>query len=145
MVCLGNICRSPLAEGIMQLKIEQYNLDWTVESAGTSSWHIGKQPHKDSINIALEHNIDISQQKARQFIASDFAKFDLILAMDSQNYIDICKLAPTDLHKEKVKLILNYTNPNTNKAVPDPYYEGGFDVVFDMIEAACQILIKKVN
>ena len=89
MVCLGNICRSPLAEGILSHMCKEQNLDWTIDSAGTSSWHIGEPPHNGSIEIAAENGIDISHQKARQFSSSDFKNFDLILAMDSENLNNI--------------------------------------------------------
>ncbi len=142
MVCLGNICRSPLAEGILEHKIKLHQLDWIVDSAGTSGWHEGERPDKRSVDIALQHKIDISNQKSRKFIMEDFDQFDLILAMDSSNYQDIIKHARNESDKKKVKLILNYSSPGSNKAVPDPYYEGGFDHVFNEIENAIDHLIR---
>ncbi|MFK7980185.1 MAG: low molecular weight protein-tyrosine-phosphatase, partial [Saprospiraceae bacterium] len=126
MVCLGNICRSPLAEGILLTKIKERNLPWEVDSAGTSGWHQGELPDRRSIAVAKAHNIDLTYQRSRQFIKADFEQFDLILAMDSSNYSNILRLATTEMQKSKVKLILNYAYPNENRAVPDPYYEGGF-------------------
>lgn len=141
MVCLGNICRSPLAEGILTHLVEENNLDWTVDSAGTSSWHIGEPPHRGSIEVARQNGIDISFQKARQFSINDFEKFDLILAMDSENLSNILSMTSNENHKSKVKLILNYSNPGMNMAVPDPYYSGGFGNVYKLLEGACKHLL----
>lgn len=145
MVCLGNICRSPLAEGILKRKIEESNLDWTVDSAGTSSWHIGERPHKGSIDIAQKNGIDISNQKGRQFSVRDFDAFDLILAMDSENYQNIIGLAESESQKDKVKLMLNYAHPGSNMAVPDPYYTGDFQEVYDLLELACTNFILEIK
>ena len=141
MVCLGNICRSPLAEGILTQLVEENNLDWIIDSAGTSSWHIGESPHNGSIQIAMKNGIDISHQKARQFSIDDFEKFDLILAMDSENLSNIMSMTSDESHKNKVKLILNYSNPGMNMTVPDPYYTGGFDNVFTLLKNASEQLL----
>ena len=141
MVCLGNICRSPLAHGILEEKIRLANLAWRVDSAGTSGWHNGERPDSRSIEVALQNNINIKSQSSRKFVVQDFDDFDLILAMDSSNYQDIVKLSRSDEDKAKVKLILNYSYPGENRAVPDPYYEGGFDGVYHMLEKACEEII----
>lgn len=141
MVCLGNICRSPLAEGILSNMLKEKKGDWIVDSAGTGSWHIGEPPHQGSIKVAKKHGIDISNQRARQFSHEDFAKFDLILAMDSNNYNDITSLTTSEEDKDKVKLILNYLYPGKNMAVPDPYFTGGFDNVYSLLEGACRQLL----
>ena len=143
MVCLGNICRSPLAEGILTQMSAEQNMNWEVDSAGTGSWHIGESPHKESIEVAAKNGIDISHQRARQFSARDFEIYDLILAMDSENYRNIVSLAPNEDYKTKVELILNYSHPGKNMAVPDPYFHGGFDNVFALLEDACTQLLKK--
>ena len=143
MVCLGNICRSPLAEGILLQKINERNLSWEVDSAGTSGWHQGELPDKRSIAVAKVHGIDLTYQRSRQFKAGDLERFDLILAMDSSNYSNILKLTTTEVQKSKVKLILNYLYPNENRAVPDPYYEGGFEKIYQMIAAACEKIVEK--
>jgi len=144
MVCLGNICRSPLAEGIMKEKIEQQALDWYVDSAGTSSWHIGSNPDRRSIAIAESHNIDIGSQKARQFNRQDFDDFDIIFAMDSENFQNIIKLAPDNEAKAKVKMIMNQFEPGMNQSVPDPYWDSnGFENVFQMLEKACEAFIER--
>lgn len=129
MVCLGNICRSPLAEGIMRHRTD---CNWVIDSAGTGNWHVGNRPDKRSIAIAEKYGIDISNQSARQFSVKDFDKFDLIFAMDSSNYSDILKLAQSEEHRSKVKLILG------NGDVPDPYYGGedGFEHVFQLLDEA---------
>ena len=143
MVCLGNICRSPLAEGILTHMLEEQGINWEVDSAGTGSWHIGEPPHRGSIKVARMNGIDISSQRARQFSPNDFDNYDLILAMDSENYNNIISMSPSDAHKSKVKLILNYSYPGKNMAVPDPYFTGGFDNVFSLLENACHQLLKK--
>lgn len=137
MVCLGNICRSPLAEGIMQDLIDKNNLDWKVESCGTSSFHNGNKPHEESIEIAASHGIDISSQKSALLLDRHMDEFDLILAMDASNYNDILRKCQTEGQKNKVKLLMNFAFPNENRPVPDPYYVGGFDIVYDMINSAC--------
>ncbi len=143
MVCLGNICRSPLAEGILQHKIDQAKLDWQVHSAGTGSWHIGKKPHNGSIAIAKEHGIDISHQRAQQFQAQDLDTYDYIFAMDASNYRDIISLTSHEAQKKKVKLLLNESYPGQNRGVPDPYWnEDGFGEVYRLIEAACTQIIQ---
>ncbi len=140
MVCLGNICRSPLAEGILQNIVDKQGLDWEVDSAGTASYHVGNLPDARAIEIANERGIDISHQRARQIVEEDFDRFDLILAMDAENYNNILALRP--LHNDcSVKLILNYTHPGENRQVPDPYYGGGFGVVYDMLAEACERVV----
>ncbi|MCF8244864.1 MAG: low molecular weight phosphotyrosine protein phosphatase [Saprospiraceae bacterium] len=144
MVCLGNICRSPLAEGIMQHKITASGLDWQVDSAGTGAWHVGEQPDSRSIATARQHGIDITRQRARQLKPHDLDRFDLVLAMDSQNYRDILGLATTKAQEDKVLLIMNFVAPDRNQAVPDPYWnDNGFEQVFEMLEAACGMVVEK--
>ncbi|WP_445749720.1 low molecular weight protein-tyrosine-phosphatase [Polaribacter sp.] len=143
MVCLGNICRSPLAEGILKSKVTTHQI--FVDSAGTAAYHIGNQPDERSIMVAKKHGIDISKQRARKFTTTDFDNFDLIYAMDENNFHDILKLSRNNSDKQKVKMILNEINPNKNNSVPDPYYGGneGFENVFQMLDEACEIIIKK--
>ena len=144
MVCLGNICRSPLAEGILKEKIKSKQLDWRVDSAGTGAWHSGELPDHRSIKQARENGIDITDQRARQFTVSDFENFDLILAMDSSNYQDILRLATTHEQKEKVAMIMNFDAPGRNENVPDPYWgEDGFGLVYDMLDRACEQIVAK--
>ena len=144
MVCLGNICRSPLAEGIMRSKLSE---DFTVDSAGTGGWHAGELPDKRSIATAKNRGLDITNQRARQFKKSDFEIFDHIFVMDNSNYKDVLALAPNEEAKSKVKLILNEIFPNENVDVPDPYYGGqeGFENVFDMLDQACEEIARKLN
>jgi protein-tyrosine phosphatase len=136
MVCLGNICRSPLAHGILESKLAGNN--FYIDSAGTGAWHVGKAPDQRSVDVAKKHNIDISKQRARQFTKRDFTDFDLIFVMDKSNYKDIVALASHADEVAKVKLLLDY-NASSNIEVPDPYYGGddGFETVFQMIDAAC--------
>jgi len=144
MVCLGNICRSPLAEGILQNKISKHGLDWMVGSAGTGSWHVGEQPDSRSVAVALKHGIDINNQRARQFRASDLQEFDLIFAMDSSNYQNILKMADSKEEEEKVKMIMNEVQPGYNQNVPDPYWDNdGFEQVFQMLDEACERVIER--
>ena len=144
MVCLGNICRSPLAEGIMRSKLSE---DFIVDSAGTGGWHAGELPDKRSISTAKGRGLDITNQRARQFKRSDFDTFDHIFVMDNSNYKDVLALAPNEEAKSKVKLILNEIFPNENVDVPDPYYGGqdGFENVFDMLDKACEEIARKLN
>ncbi len=142
MVCLGNICRSPLAEGIMLRKIKAHQLAWEVDSAGTSGWHEGALPDRRSIAVAKAHGIDITDQRSRQFKHIDLDNFDLVLAMDSSNYSNIMRLANTDKQKAKIHLILNFLYPNENRAVPDPYYEGGFEKVYQMLDESCEKVVQ---
>lgn len=145
MVCLGNICRSPLAEGIMKSKIQKKGLDWEVDSAGTGHWHIGQLPDKRSIAIAKKYNIDITDQRGKQLRSKDLDTFDRIFAMDTANYRDILRLATTDTQREKVDLIMNLLNTGSNQDVPDPYYDdNGFEEVFRMLEAACDAFVEKM-
>ncbi len=145
MVCLGNICRSPLAEGIMQQKITQRKLNWNVDSAGTGYWHVGDRPDPRSIATAKKFGIDITNQRARQIQPIDFEHFDLIFVMDTQNQRDVLRLAATDEYREKVRLILNESYPTENRSVPDPYYDDdGFEAVFQMLDDACDAFLDKV-
>ena len=141
MVCLGNICRSPLAEGILQSKSK----DFKVDSAGTASYHIGKQPDVRSIDIAKKNEIDLTSQRARQFNTRDFENFDKIYAMDNDNYSKIISLARNQKDIDKVDLILNEIYPNEFQSVPDPYYGGdeGFKKIYSLLEEACEIIAKK--
>tara|TARA_B100001115_G_C15806900_1_gene399582 strand:+ start:674 stop:1120 length:447 start_codon:yes stop_codon:yes gene_type:complete len=144
MVCLGNICRSPLAEGILKNKAKHLNV--VVDSAGTANYHIGKNPDIRSIEIAKKHGIDIKNQIARQFTKNDFKNFDIIYVMDKQNYYDIIQQATSEFDKKKVKLILNEINTNID-SVPDPYYggENGFNIVYEMLDKACEKIIFNIE
>tara|TARA_B100001741_G_C16554413_1_gene601614 strand:+ start:4971 stop:5417 length:447 start_codon:yes stop_codon:yes gene_type:complete len=144
MVCLGNICRSPLAEGILKQKSKEKGV--VVDSAGTASYHIGKLPDSRSIEIANKYKIDISKQRARQFSEMDFDNFDKIYAMDTHNYASIISLSRNQSDREKVDLILNEINPKSFNSVPDPYYgeEDGFQKVYDMLDEACDNIMKKL-
>lgn len=145
MVCLGNICRSPLAEGILQHKIDQQKLtDWVVDSAGTSGWHAGHLPDSRSIATAQAHGIDLTHQRSRQLQVTDFDAFDRIYVMDSSNYQNALKLARHEADRQKVELIMNEVSPERNIAVPDPYYgEFGFDQVFEMLDRATDAIISR--
>lgn len=145
MVCLGNICRSPLAEGILASKLSSEY--FTVHSAGTGDYHIGKNPDYRSVAIAKANGIDISQQKARQFSAQDFIDYDYIYAMDGTNYQDILKLAPNPESKNKAKLILNELFEDENVDVPDPYFglENGFPIVYEMLDEVCDTIAEKLK
>ncbi|HRL70573.1 MAG TPA: low molecular weight protein-tyrosine-phosphatase [Flavobacterium sp.] len=144
MVCLGNICRSPLAEGILASKLPKGK--FTVDSAGTGSWHIGRQPDERSIAVAKKNKINISTQKGRQFSVADFDAFDYIYVMDSSNYNDVVELAKTQDHRDKVQMILNDLFPNENVDVPDPYFglPNGFEIVYNMLDEVCEVISKKL-
>lgn len=146
MVCLGNICRSPLAQGILERKIAEQGLGWEVDSAGTGSWHTGESPDPRSVYTAGQHGLDISHQRARQFRRQDFKAYDLILAMDQSNYRDILSLAGTRADQKKVRKILSYLPAAEAGDVPDPYWDDdGFEHVYHMLEEACDRLIETYN
>tara|TARA_A100000171_G_scaffold53040_1_gene75732 strand:+ start:7731 stop:8180 length:450 start_codon:yes stop_codon:yes gene_type:complete len=138
MVCLGNICRSPLAEGILKSKVDTSKIE--VSSAGTGGWHVGELPDPRSIEVAQQHGLDITNQRGKQFSTYDFEIYDHIFVMDNSNYRDVVKLATSASEKEKVQLILEETHPGKKLDVPDPYYGGdqGFENVYTMLEEACE-------
>lgn len=144
MVCLGNICRSPLAEGILQSKLPKDK--FIVDSAGTGDWHVDQLPDKRSISIAKKHGIDITNQRGQHFTTKHFEQYDYIYSMDMSNYKNVLSLAPNEDAKSKVKLILNELFPNENVEVPDPYYGGddGFENVYQMLDKACDVIAKKL-
>jgi protein-tyrosine phosphatase len=138
MVCLGNICRSPLAEGIMQHLADKEGLNWKIDSAGTGNWHIGEAPDRRSISTAKAHGVDISKQVCRLFKVADFDKFDYILTMDKSNFVNVLALARNEEDVKKVKLLLG------DKIVPDPYYDDKqFEPVFNLIEDGCKVFINQ--
>lgn len=139
MVCLGNICRSPLAEGILRSKLDS---NFIIDSAGTGGWHAGEAPDKRSIQTAQNYDIDISKQSARKFSITDFDTFDVIYVMDQSNYKDVINLAPCEAAKSKVALILG-----DSKEVPDPYYGGqeGFENVYFLLDQACEKIAKNLS
>lgn len=145
MVCLGNICRSPLAEGILKSKIDTNNI--LVESAGTGGWHVGELPDQRSIEVAQDHQIDITYQRCRKFIYSDFEDYDLIYVMDRSNLADVLSLAQNEQDRQKVQMILNEIYSDQNIDVPDPYYggDGGFENVFQMLDKACEVISNKLK
>ena len=140
MVCLGNICRSPLAEGIMQHLADEQGLDWQIDSAGTGGWHVGQGPDRRSTRTARNHGIDISKQVCRQFRSSDFSHFDHIFVMDKYNLVDVMTMAPDETATKKVKLLLS------TREVPDPYYDDSqFEPAFELIELGCKAIIKELT
>ena len=144
MVCLGNICRSPLAEGIMKQKAAENGLEWTVDSAGTGAWHAGELPDRRSIATARKKGVDISDQRARQFQIADFERFDKIFVMDTQNMSDVLRLATSEAQRGKVELMLDQIHPGLRRSVPDPYYDdNGFEEVFDMLDQACSAFVNR--
>jgi len=144
MVCLGNICRSPLAEGILRQKAEKENISLIIDSAGTSNYHTGENPDSRTIANAKKNGVDVSNLKARQFKVADFDSFDHIFVMDSNNYNDVIALARNEKDKTKVEMILNRVYPNSNMNVPDPYFGGeqGFENVFILLDKACDVIIE---
>ena len=145
MVCLGNICRSPLAEGILKHKVNTDLVE--VDSAGTSAEHAGELPDPRSIEVAKQNGLDITDQRPRQFKKSDFSNFDFIYVMDQQNYDNVIALSPSNEAAKKVSLILNSLTPNSDAEVPDPYYGGknGFRNVYKMLDEACEQIAKELK
>jgi protein-tyrosine phosphatase len=144
MVCLGNICRSPLAQGILEHKVKERGLNWFIDSAGTGGGHSGLGPDSRSQQIAIKHGIDISAQEARRIRYADIAEFDIIYCMDSSNYVNVRDMCHTLQEEAKVKLIMDESDPGKKMNVPDPYYGGqeGFEKVYQMLERACEAIIK---
>ena len=141
MVCLGNICRSPLAEGVLKHKVQKLGLNWHIDSAGTGDWHIGELPDHRSIAIAKKYGIDLTDQRARLFKRQDLDTFDLILVMDKSNHQDIMTFANSDEQRQKIKLIMNFARPNSNEIVPDPYLDNRFELVYQLLDKACDSVI----
>ncbi len=140
MVCLGNICRSPLAHGILEHLVKEKNLNWEIDSAGTGNWHIGEKPDRRSIAVAQKYGVDITNQSCRQFDITDFEKYDHILTMDQNNLSDVISLANGDDGVEKVRLFLK------NGIVPDPYHDDNqFEPVYLMIEKRCKEIITELG
>jgi len=142
MVCLGNICRSPLAEGILKAKVDTDFI--YVDSAGTSAFHRGELPDNRSIDIANKHGLDITDQRSRQFLAADFDIFDIIYVMDDSNKNNVLALAKNTDDRNKVKLILNESHPKKDLNVPDPYFDNGFENVYQMLDKACKAIVTKL-
>lgn len=146
MVCLGNICRSPMAKAILVKKLYEKNITWVeVDSAGTSDYHSGGKADQRTLESGLKHGIDLSAHRARQFNRRDFDTFDLIYAMDNENYSDILYQASNEEEAKKVKLILNEIDQGANLSVPDPWFGGeqDFEKVFDLLDKACTIIVEK--
>ena len=144
MVCLGNICRSPLAEGILRKKTK--HLDLTIDSAGTAGYHIGKSPDPRAVAVAKKHDINISKLKARQFSRIDFENFDTIYVMDINNLSHLISLSSNAQERNKIRLILNEIDPKKHDSVPDPYYDdNGFKKVYNMLNKACEKIAIKIE
>ncbi len=145
MVCLGNICRSPLAEGILKHKARQAGLNWSIESAGTNGCHNGQSPHPLSQKVAFQHGITISGQRSRRITCHDFYQYDIIYAMAPDVMEDMKRIAGKDYNDKKMRLLMNEIYPGKNAEVPDPWYgpESGYHEVFKMIEEACSAIIRK--
>ena len=144
MVCLGNICRSPLAQGILESKVNPEDVE--VDSAGTGAYHVGELPDKRSIQVANKYGIDLTSQRARQFKVSDYDDFDLIYVMDQSNRNNVLQLARDENDRNKVRLILDEIDPNANIEVPDPYFGGdsGFEHVYQLLNDACDRITRRL-
>lgn len=147
MVCLGNICRSPMADGLLRKKVSELQLNWTVDSAGTANYHVGEAPDRRMRATGKQFNTPIDDLRARQFTSMDFVDFDLIYVMDKSNYENVIKLSKSDADRQKVKLILDELDQEKGMEVPDPYYGGeeGFIAVYNMLDEATEMIIKKYN
>ena len=143
MVCLGNICRSPMAEGILRHLSNGAGLDWVVDSAGTSDWHIGETPDSRAVRTCKKNGIDISRQNARQLNEKDFEHFDIILTMDDSNLANVLDIAGSQNNMAKVISILEYASIE-NREVPDPYYDNRFDEVFELLWESCTEIVRRI-
>jgi len=146
-VCLGNICRSAMAEGILTDKVKSQGLNISVDSAGTASYHVGESPDNRMQQKAIEHGLNISHQRGRQFTTDDFDEFDYIFAMDDSNQSNILRLARNKADENKLELFLNLSNPHQDLSVPDPYYGGeqGFEDVYQMLNEACNVFLNNLD
>ncbi|MFT3885526.1 MAG: low molecular weight protein-tyrosine-phosphatase [Flavobacteriales bacterium] len=147
LVCLGNICRSPMAEGVLRAKALERRLSITTDSAGTSSYHAGEAPDRRAQAAMRRHGIDISDLRARPFVPEDFERFDLLLAMDADNLRDMRKQAPSAALAQKAQLIMDHAPEVPERAVPDPYYgdDRDFEHVFTLLDQACDNLLDGLN
>lgn len=142
-VCLGNICRSPLADGILRDLSAKNGLNWEIDSAGTGDWHAGEAPDERAIAVAKKNGVDISKLRARQFKTEDFDHFDRIYVMDGSNYSDLLSQSRGSEDMIKIDWLLNLSSPGENNSVPDPYTDSGmFDEVYAMVNEACEALIQ---
>ncbi len=146
MVCLGNICRSPLAEGILRHKINQRELNWQIDSAGTADWHEGIPPHELSCKVAKQNGFDISEQRSRPLKVEDFDRFDYVFVMDRSNYSNVKQLAGAGFNPNQVRMIMNELHPGENREVPDPWSHSidAYHSVFAMLDQACDQLIENL-
>lgn len=144
-VCLGNICRSPIAEGVMKDLVKKNHLNWYVESAGTESYHIGKPPHQHSQEVCKENGIDISVQRARKFVKEDIERFDRIYALATDVLDEMKHIAGHQMDDEKVMLFLEELYPQQQKSVTDPWYgtREGYYPVFEEIKKCCEVIVAK--
>ncbi len=145
MVCLGNICRSPIAHGLLQHKADKLNLKWKVDSAGTSDWHEGELPNPKSIEVMKNHGVDITYQRSRPIIKQDLEDFDIIYVMDASNYQNVKNMAMNNDEIAKIHLIMNEVNPGHNQPVPDPWglTEKHYEEVYEMLDKATDRVIEK--
>lgn len=147
MVCLGNICRSPMAEGILTQMSKEKGLNWEIDSAGTESFHVGEQPHRHSQKVALSNGIDLTNQRARRFIRDDFQHYDKIYVMAQDVYSEVMAIGGKVADPSRVDLLLNEIKPGANRSVPDPWYGGadGFHDAWKLIYTACEKIIEKYS
>lgn len=147
MVCLGNICRSPMAEGILRARIEEYGKKAIVDSAGTSDYHIGEPPDFRAVQMLRQKHIDISGLVARQFTVRDYDDFDMIYVMDLANFRNVLSLARNEQDRQKVALLLDTVSPGKSRSVPDPYYGGleGFEEIYELLDRASMQIIKSIG
>ncbi len=138
MVCLGNICRSPLAQGVMEQKIKKYNLTWEVDSAGTSGYHDGEKPDARAIKVAKDKGLSIEKQISRKITKEDLYYYNLICVMDAQNYNEVKRFSQLHQTEANIELLLNLVYPGQNRQVPDPYYDGKFEEVYNMLDIALE-------
>ncbi len=147
MVCLGNICRSPIADGLLRKKVKENNLNIFVDSAGTAAYHIGKTPDKRMCDTARQNGTNIDNLSARQFSTQDFDDFDIIYAMDESNRQNIVSLARNNFDRKKVRLILDELVSESNLSVPDPYYGtlADFNEVYELVDKVTSVIVTKIK
>ncbi len=147
MVCLGNICRSPIAHGLLKHKADALRLNWEIDSVGTSNWHEGELPNENSIKVMKKHGIDITYQRSRPLRRKDMEHFDVIYVMDKSNYKDVTDMAKSEFEISKVRLIMNEVTPGKNQRVPDPWglSKQHYEEVYKMLDKATDKILEKYS
>jgi protein-tyrosine phosphatase len=145
MVCLGNICRSPIAQGVLEKMVQEHGLDWEIDSAGTNGFHNGEHPHPHSVSVCAKHGIDISKQISRKITREDLDKYDHIFCMAQEVVVEMEGMFGSAIHQKPIRLLMDVVNPGKGEDVPDPWYgpASGYQPVYDQIHRGCMAFIQE--